>query len=55
MIWASYASLLGFFGGKTFEESHTLAFLVAFGTALSVTVLIEVIRWLLKMRKANRS
>ena len=55
VIWASYASLLGYFGGKTFEESHTLAFLVAFGTALSVTVLIEVARWLLKMRKSNRS
>ena len=55
VIWASYASLLGYFGGKTFEESHTLAFLVAFGTALSVTVLIEVVRWLLKMRKSNRS
>lgn len=55
VIWASYASLLGYFGGKAFEESHTLAFLVAFGTALSVTVLIEVVRWLLKLRKTNRS
>lgn len=55
VIWASYASLLGYFGGKTFQESHTLAFLVAFGTALSVTVLIEIVRWLLKMRKSNRT
>jgi membrane protein DedA with SNARE-associated domain len=55
VIWASYAALLGYFGGKTFEESHTLAFLVAFGTALSITVLIEVVRWLLKMRKSNRA
>jgi membrane-associated protein len=55
VIWASYAALLGYFGGKTFEESHTLAFLVAFGTALSITVLIELVRWLLKLRKSNRS
>lgn len=55
VIWASYASLLGYFGGKTFQESHTLAFLVAFGTALSVTVLIELVRWLLKMRRSNRA
>lgn len=55
VIWASYAALLGFFGGKTFEESHTLAFLVAFGTALSVTVLIEVVRWLMKLRKSSNS
>ena len=43
-IWAMYASLLGFIGGKTFEENHTLAFVVAFGTAVSVTVVIEVVR-----------
>ena len=43
-IWALYASLLGFIGGKTFEENHTLAFVVAFGTAVSVTVVIEVVR-----------
>lgn len=43
-IWALYASLLGFVGGKTFEENHTLAFVVAFGTAVSVTVIIELVR-----------
>lgn len=43
-IWALYASLLGFIGGKTFEENHTLAFIVAFATAVSVTVVIEVVR-----------
>jgi len=45
-LWALYASLLGFVGGKTFSDNHTLAFLVAFGIALSVTVLIEIVRWL---------
>lgn len=43
-IWALYASLLGFIGGKTFEENHTLAFIVAFATAVSVTIVIEVVR-----------
>ena len=43
-VWALYASLLGFIGGKTFEENHTLAFIVAFATAVSVTVVIEVVR-----------
>ena len=43
-IWALYASLLGFIGGKTFEENHTLAFIVAFATAVSVTLVIEVVR-----------
>ena len=54
-IWALYASLLGFIGGKTFEENHTLAFVVAFVTAVSVTVLIEVIRALLKKIRSRTS
>lgn len=52
-IWALYASLLGFIGGKTFEENHTLAFLVAFVAAVSVTVLIEVVRAVLKKLRAR--
>jgi membrane protein DedA with SNARE-associated domain len=44
LIWATYAALLGYIGGKTFEDNHTLAFLVAFGAALGMTVLIEVAR-----------
>ena len=43
-IWASYAALLGYFGGKAFADDHTTAFLVAFGTAIGMTVLIEVFR-----------
>jgi membrane protein DedA with SNARE-associated domain len=46
LIWATYASLLGFIGGKAFEDNHTLAFVVAFGAALTATVLIEVVRHL---------
>jgi membrane protein DedA with SNARE-associated domain len=44
VIWASYAALLGFIGGKAFEDNHTRAFLVAFGCALAATVLIEIVR-----------
>lgn len=44
VIWATYAAGLGYFFGNRFENNHTAAFLVAFGTALSVTVFIEVIR-----------
>jgi membrane-associated protein len=43
-IWASYAALLGYFGGKAFADDHTTAFLVAFGTAIGITVVIEVVR-----------
>lgn len=44
VIWASYAALLGYLGGQAFQENHTLAFLVAFGAALGMTVAIELIR-----------
>jgi len=46
VVWASYAALLGFAGGKTFADNHTVAFLVAFGCALAVSGVIELIRWL---------
>jgi membrane-associated protein len=46
VIWASYAATLGYFGGKAFEDNHTLAFIVAFLTAISITVIIEVIRYI---------
>jgi membrane protein DedA with SNARE-associated domain len=51
-IWALYASLLGYIGGKTFQDDHTKAFLVAFGGALSATVLIEVVRFVRKRLRA---
>jgi membrane-associated protein len=46
VIWATYAALLGYVGGKAFEDDHTRAFLVAFGAAIAATVLIEVARHL---------
>lgn len=52
-LWALYASLLGFIGGKTFSDNHTLAFLIAFATALGVTALIEVVRAVRKRRAAR--
>lgn len=54
-IWASYAGLLGFFFGSQFEDDHTLAFWLAFGTALSISAVIEVIRWVRERRKERRA
>jgi membrane-associated protein len=45
-IWATYASLLGYIGGRTFEDNHTRAFLFAFALAIGATLLIEGVRWL---------
>lgn len=52
-IWASYAALLGFIGGKTFEDNHTLAFVVAFVAAVSVTIIIEVVRHIRSKRAGS--
>ena len=43
-IWATYAALLGYIGGAAFKDDHTKAFLVAFGAAIGVTIVIEVFR-----------
>ncbi len=44
LIWASYAAILGWWSGDRFKDDHTTAFLVAFGLALGITLLIEVVR-----------
>jgi membrane protein DedA with SNARE-associated domain len=44
VLWASYAAVLGAVFGASLKDNHTLAFILAFGTALSITVIIEVVR-----------
>lgn len=44
VIWATYAAGLGYLFGQRFKDNHTLAFLLAFGTALAITGLIELVR-----------
>jgi membrane protein DedA with SNARE-associated domain len=52
IIWATYAAGLGYFGGKTFEDDHTKAFLVAFSAAIGITVIVEIVRHLRARSKA---
>lgn len=44
IVWATYAAGLAYIVGKPFKDNHTLAFWVAFGTALSINVIVEVVR-----------
>jgi membrane protein DedA with SNARE-associated domain len=46
VIWGSYTVLLGYFGGRTFEEEPWKGLLLAFAIALVVTAVIEVVRHL---------
>lgn len=53
VTWAAVNSVIGFVGGKAFEQQTWLAFLVSFGAALAVAGLIELIRWLAGRRTAG--
>ncbi|HUP17058.1 MAG TPA: DedA family protein [Acidimicrobiia bacterium] len=54
IVWATYAALLGFVFGRRFQEDHTQAFLFAFGSALVLVALAELIRWMLSRRHGAR-
>lgn len=50
VLWGTYAALLGFFGGKTFEERPWLGLFLALGIALSLGLVIELVRHLRQRR-----
>lgn len=50
--WATYAALLGYLGGATFENDPKLGFLFAFGIALGVTAAVELYRRFVHRRSA---
>ena len=45
-IWGSYTVLLGYFGGRSFEEEPWKGLLLAFAIALAVTGVVEAVRYL---------
>jgi membrane-associated protein len=45
-IWATYSAGLAYIVGSEFKDNHTQAFWIAFGTALSINVIIEIVRHL---------
>ncbi|MDQ3876330.1 MAG: DedA family protein [Actinomycetota bacterium] len=53
-FWAMYAALVGYFGGKTFEESPWKALVLAFAIAIGLAALIEGIRRLRLHQRALR-
>ena len=48
LIWASYAALLGYVGGRAFEDDPLKALLVGFGLAFGVAVAVEAGRRLVR-------
>ncbi len=53
-IWACYAALLGYIGGRAFENEPLTAVLVALGAALALSGLYEAIRALRRRRRLPR-
>ncbi len=52
-VWALYASLIGFFGGKAFEDDPTRGVLLALGVAFALAALIEA--WRFWRKRARRT
>ncbi|RQW99086.1 DedA family protein [Micromonospora inaquosa] len=44
--WGLYSALVGYLGGLAFEQDPLRGLLLGLGLALTVTVLVEVVRWL---------
>ena len=54
VIWATYPAGLGYIFGNRFQDDHTVAFVLAFGAALSITLMIEVVRHVRKGKARRR-
>lgn len=55
VLWGTYAALLGFIGGRSFADNHTMAFLFAFVLALTATGVIEIVRHRFEKRAKARN
>ena len=55
VIWGFYCVLLGYYGGKTFEEEPWKGLLLAFGIAIAVTVVVELARHLRSRHRAKHA
>jgi membrane-associated protein len=49
-LWGTYAALLGYIGGKQFEDAPWKGLLLAFAVAVGVSGLVELVRWLRRRR-----
>jgi membrane-associated protein len=53
--WAVYSCLIGFFGGMAFEDDPIKGLLLGLGIAVSITGLVEAVRWVVKRRAIQAS
>lgn len=55
LVWALYASFLGYFGGRAFENAAWKGLLLALGVGFAIAGIVEAVRWLLRRRRSRRS
>jgi membrane-associated protein len=53
--WGLYSGLIGFFGGMAFENDPIKGLLLGLGIAVSITGIVELVRWLRKRRAIQPS
>ncbi|WP_192580378.1 hypothetical protein [Micromonospora sp. ALFpr18c] len=53
--WGLYSALVGYLGGLAFEQDPLRGLLLGLGLALTVTAIVEVIRWLRNRRRVARA
>ena len=51
LVWALYAALLGYFGGRAFENAAWKGLLLALGVGFAIAGMVEAVRWLLRRRR----
>jgi membrane-associated protein len=52
LSWSVYSGLIGYFGGMAFENDPIRGLLLGLGIAVGITVLVEVVRYVRKRRRA---
>jgi membrane-associated protein len=53
LSWATYSTLIGYIGGEAFEEEPWKGLALGLGIALSVTLAVEVVRHVRRLRTAT--
>jgi membrane protein DedA with SNARE-associated domain len=52
-VWALYAALLGYFGGRAFEHAAWKGLLLALGVGFAIAGIVEAVRWVLHRRRGR--
>jgi membrane-associated protein len=53
LVWALYAALLGYFGGRAFEHAAWKGLLLALAAGFAIGGIIEVVRWATRQRRGR--